>query len=485
MRDRTEPTENARDENTWPIAFSAEVVRPVFGRVSGYTIALEAWRRGLTVTAMNAGIHRFRVSNAAGKTIKFSGARPEMTTSRAIGIAQNKHRTNKLLRTAGLSVPESRPLDADNTTEEDLLNTATSIGYPVVLKPISGTKGKGVFTNIRDNRELLHYFEYLVTELRAKHIVMESHVSGELDVRVLVIDETVAGAINRIPANVTGDGRHTIDELIDQKNAIRAKNPFLHSGPIVRDNEVLNYIDEAGHTLETVLIEGEQLRLRGKSNGSAGGDSIDITNELPQEVKDDSVRAVKAIPGLYCAGVDILCSVNSDGFSYNYDFIEINATPQIGLNMYPIIGTGQDVPRIWVDTCFPDSSRSETVGEHSLTFSLDEVGPALQSGAASEITIPRIPASRLPHRRIYDFDPKASLSHDLKRRLTLKARKLGISGSLEPGEAGYTLAIAAETERDADTFARRVAKELRSPELPRFTKWEGIVRLGFRIIDGH
>src|SRR5699024_2041610 len=124
---------------------------------------------------------------------------------------------------------------------------------------------------------------------------------------------------------------HTIDELIDRKNSARAQNPFLHSGPIRRDNEVLNYIRNAGHTRDTILNDGAYLRLRGKSNGSAGGDSIDITDELPEGIARLCVQAVQAIPGQFCGGVDVL--YDTAGPEESVHIIEVNATPQIGLNM--------------------------------------------------------------------------------------------------------------------------------------------------------
>lgn len=468
-------------EHTWPQPFSADVVRPVYGTVSAYTLALEAWRRGLTVTAVNGGIQHFWVEDGSGNAIKFIGARPSMTTSRAVRIAGDKHQTNTLLHKAGLTAPKSRLINAREFTREQVATHVSGMDLPLVIKPLKGTKGRGVFTGITSVAEFMEYYSYLVDELDCRDVVIESQATGE-DVRVLVIGDQVAGAILRIPANIEGDGKHTIDELITRKNELRAQNPFLHSGPIKKDNEVLNYIQQSGFSLETVLNEGSYLRLRGKSNGSAGGDSIDITDDLPEEVKDHCVRAVHAIPGLFCAGVDILYDRGPDNVVGSYSIIELNATPQIGLNMYPMLGHGQDVPKIWVDVCFPGSQRSGIPGEESLTFSLEEPLQALRSGAASHVTIAAAPRQRLPYRRCYRLTSGTELNQGRKLRLIRQARRRGISGALTPSATSeYSLFVAAEDSAILDRFVSWVVKEFRATLSSEFEEWNEVVRLGFHV----
>lgn len=470
----------AAPQYNWPSAFSAEVVEPVFGGVSAYVIALEAWRRGLTVTATRGGLSRFRVQDDHGRVVRFVNSRPTtLSTTAGRNLARDKYKTNRLLAQAGLPVPEADLIEADQTTNEDLVRRAAAIGYPIVLKPPGGSKGDGVFTGIDSDAALIEYYEYLINSLGCTQVVMEAHVSGDADVRVLVVADRMVGGIHRVPANIIGDGRHTIDQLIDQKNMIRAHNPFLHSGPIRRDNEVLNYIKGAGHTLDTVLDDGTYLRLRGKSNGSAGGDSIDITDDLPESIALLCVQAVQAIPGQFCGGVDVLYDTSRPEESVQ--IIEVNATPQIGLNMYPMVGQGRDAPKIWIDACFPDSARSGIAGEETLTFSIDEVVTALRSGAASEVTIAPIPPQRLPHRRRYVLDSDASLDSAAQKRLVVRARRLGLSGSLQGASGQRTLKVAGESTAACDEFAALVAKRLAVAAPLTHEPWNEVVRLAFRV----
>ena len=53
----------------------------------------------------------------------------------------------------------------------DLLRVADEIGYPVVVKPQFGSKGKGVFVNIKSKKELVKVYDYLKDQF--KDIIIE------------------------------------------------------------------------------------------------------------------------------------------------------------------------------------------------------------------------------------------------------------------------------------------------------------------------
>lgn len=465
---------------TWPPAHDSEIVAPFLNRLSISVIALEAWRRGLRVTLLGERGLRLFIEDGKGRSIRFVNSRPAMTTTKAVRLAGNKHKTNTLLAESGYKTPTSHLVDTTITDSARLIDIAEQIGYPVVLKPLTGSKGTGVFTDIRDSSQLTSYYQHLVHDLKANKVVIESHEDGEMDLRVLVIGPTVVGIIHRVPANITGDGIHTVSELIDTKNKQRAKNPFLRSGPIKKDQEVINYAAAAGHTLETIPEENEYIRLRGKSNGSAGGDSIEVSHLVSETLKQEIIGAVEAFPGLYAAGVDILYTPAIDPEPEQYTIIEINATPQIGLNMYPMAGEGKDAPKAWIDACFPESARSDIAGEETLTFSLKQPIEAVTSGTASEVVLAPIPPARLPHRRVthYPLDnlPTARIQNKIKKQ----AWREGISGNLTIEQDEMVLRVAADNEAALDRFVDEVSSSLKmKPALSE--PWQGIVRLGFSV----
>ncbi|MVT27457.1 ATP-grasp domain-containing protein, partial [Nesterenkonia alkaliphila] len=373
-------------EAEWPEHFQPEVVKDGFGgKLTSYTIALEAWRRGLQVTFLDPELRKYRIQDDSGNAVTFIRSRPHMTTWDAVRVANNKFKTNAKLRAAGIPVPESAIIEPSQDTLSVLKERARGIGYPVVIKPLKGSMGHGVFSGISDEQMLEDRYRDLIEMDGPAPIVMESHIVGE-DYRVLVYSSRVVAACKRVPANILGDGESTVETLVERKNALRRKNPFLSKGLIKHDREVEDYLRRQGHTLSSVPARGEYLQLRSAANASAGGDVIDVTWNLPRELRQAAVKATQAIPDLYCAGVDILFNDHAGQVEGNYAIIELNAHPQIGVNMYPTQGQGVDVPRHILDECFPDSRRSCPKNVASLYFPLNNLLGPLHQGAIEAIS---------------------------------------------------------------------------------------------------
>ncbi|MGQ7788427.1 ATP-grasp domain-containing protein [Nesterenkonia sp. K-15-9-6] len=409
-----------------PRHFSPEVMREAAGfKLSSYSIALEAWRRGLTVRALDGSLRRFRVSDGE-RTVRFDKSRPSLTAREAILIEQDKSRTNRCLSRAGVATPDSVTVDLTVETDEDVVARAEAKGYPVVAKPSRGSMGRGVFTGIGDADTLRLYLGVLREELRVDSMILERHIPGE-DYRVLVVGDRAVAACYRVPANVIGDGTRTIDELIDQKNRLRAENPYLK--PIIRDAEIEAHIRDAGHTRTSVLPEGDQLLLRGKANASAGGDTFDVTDQLPRRLGDLAVRAAQAVPGLALAGVDLRWTPVAGDDEGDVAVIELNSRPEIELNMYPWEGTGRDVPREIIDAVFPDS-QPPGAADAQLHWPLRPVLDLIGDGVASEVEIAPVPAHRFAHRRRFRLTGGITVTSRQRSRLVYGVKKLGVAGSL-------------------------------------------------------
>lgn len=199
--------------------FSVEVVKDAAGApLAGYTLALEAWRRGLRVRFLDSQIRRYYISDGT-RTIKFDKARPSLTTTKAINVTKSKYKTSSSRRDAGVPVPRSKILDPERSVAvEFLVDEARALGYPAVLKPLMGSMGRDVYTNIQSESDLLETYRYLTQDGRRvqKH-VLEEHFPGE-DYRVLVVGDRLTAVCQRRPANVVGNGERSVRELIDRKN---------------------------------------------------------------------------------------------------------------------------------------------------------------------------------------------------------------------------------------------------------------------------
>ncbi|WP_031547931.1 ATP-grasp domain-containing protein [Salinicoccus luteus] len=125
-----------------------------------------------------------------------------------------------------------------------------------------------------------------------------------LNIRVSIIEGQFISAVLKLPAHVTGNGYSNITQLIDEKNKVRQQSPFFSKKLIEWDKlstENLNHshVPEAGEVV--ILDAGISL--------NTGGETIEISHLITDELKQYCLKAVATIPGLYTAGVEIL--VNS------------------------------------------------------------------------------------------------------------------------------------------------------------------------------
>jgi glutamate--cysteine ligase len=231
----------------------------------------------------------------------------------------------------------------DSGYKPEILN---SVQLPAVVKPVNTDHGIAVSTNIQNRQEL-----YLAIENAfkfAQKVIVEEFVPGQ-EYRFLVIDYVVRAIAFREPANVTGDGQSTIQQLIDKKNEGRGndyRHPLLK---IVVDEEVKRHLNALSLTTNSVLKTGEKVYLRKNSNLSTGGDSIDVTDEMPDFYKDVAVKAAQAA-GLKIAGIDIIIKDPEAAPSpENYIVVELNAPAMLSMHDFPYIGKNRHVEKYVLD----------------------------------------------------------------------------------------------------------------------------------------
>ncbi|MFD1609355.1 acylphosphatase [Oceanobacillus luteolus] len=358
--------------------------------VSMYSIALEGWRRGLSVKFENnnrvRSVIRYSLSDGV-KTHYFMGSRGDLVTKEAMRITGDKSLTKKYLAEAGVMIAQGQVFD-ENVDDDTIIDYAVELGFPVVIKPISAAGGRGVIANIKDKDGFLEAVKYVRNDLNYKEVIVEKHVDG-LDYRVYVVGNKVIGAINRIPANVMGDGKKTINQLLQEKNKEKKKNPALTDSPIKKDDEMMSLLKEQGYTLDSVPPKGKRVYLKSKSNISAGGEPIDATDQLTEEVKKNAIKAVNAIPGLAQSGVDILW----DSATNDMAVIELNNIPSIRTHLFPLEGQARDVPKAIVDHYFPNSEANHRSPLYY--FDIGDIFRGFTNNELKEVAIPNHPKGEL------------------------------------------------------------------------------------------
>lgn len=219
-------------------------------------------------------------------------------------------------------------------------------GWPVVVKPRRGSGGRAVTANIQ-NHEQLEAAVKTADEFGG--FLIEKHVPGE-DYRFLVSGDEVLGVWCRDAANVIGDGKSSIDELIEIKNALRSKNPHLASRLIKKDDALIHHLRWSGLTLAHVPGHGEKIYLRSAANLSAGGDNIDLTDETHDSLKEIAVQAKKALPGIELVGIDFLMQDHRLPVTEQVvNICEINSTPGVSAHEYPMFGKPRPAARNYVE----------------------------------------------------------------------------------------------------------------------------------------
>ena len=309
----------------------------------------EAAKRGIPFIRLNKhslvqlgyGIHQKRIRATIAST----------TGNIAVDIACDKEETKNLLGAAEIPVPKGDVV----RTEEGLKDAIDRIGYPCVIKPIDGNHGKGNTTNITSWDMALKAYE------AAKHygrsVIIEKYITG-FDFRILVINYKFICAALRTPASVVGDGKNSIQYLIDEVN----KDPRRGYGhekvltQITIDQFTQKMLDEKGYGLETIPAKNELVLLKPTANLSTGGTSADVTDEVhPANIM--MCERIAKIIGLDICGIDIMATdlrtpVKENGGA----ILEVNAAPGFRMHIDPTVGLPRNVAEPVVDMLFPKGS---------------------------------------------------------------------------------------------------------------------------------
>jgi acylphosphatase len=141
-------------------------------------------------------------------------------------------------------------------------------------------------------------------------------------------------------------------------------------------------VESAGYTLDSVLKKNKRLYLKKISNISAGGDPIDVTDELSSELKDIAIQATRSVPGLEHAGVDMIIN-NTDNSAV---ILELNTKPGIGSHIFPVEGEARDIPKHLIDHYFPETKGIQVVNKNIL-FNFGDILDSLKGMTISEVEV--------------------------------------------------------------------------------------------------
>ena len=264
----------------------------------------------------------------------FYGHGTPLNNATSVQISRNKYFTNKVLEKAGVPVPKA--IYIHESEFERLEEKIANLSFPLVAKPMDeGKFGRDVLCNIQTIEELQ---SYLITNFPKKSYIIIEEFHGNLNsYRVLVFNNRVIGVVIRHPAHVLGDGKHTIEELVELANSLR---PTISDtlAPIVIDEECLIRLKELGIDVNYIPKKDEQVTLCYTSNASRGGTYASLGKKICKENKRLLIYAAKAL-NLRLVGFDVQCLDIMKPIELNNGvIIESNDSPSVRIHEHAIIG---------------------------------------------------------------------------------------------------------------------------------------------------
>jgi cyanophycin synthetase len=271
-------------------------------------------------------------------------AETDQTSAIAETISRDKDLTKSLLRSAGVPTPEGRTV----TSADDAWEAAQDIGLPVVVKPIDGNHGRGVFINLYTQQEVEAAYAVAIDE--GSEVLVERHIIGD-EHRLLVVGNKVVAAAKGETVWVTGDGKHTVHELIqiqinsDPRRGTAEECPL---NPVRIDSAV--ELELARQQLTGASIPSPDQKVLIQSNGNV---AFDVTDLVHPDVAHQVALAARVV-GLEIAGVDLVAQdISRPMAEQNAAIVEVNAGPGLLMHLKPASGKPQPVGKEIANHLFP------------------------------------------------------------------------------------------------------------------------------------
>jgi cyanophycin synthetase len=280
--------------------------------------------------------------------VRFRATMTDKTSSIAVDLASNKDETKRMLQESAIPVAKGMCI----SSLEEVKEVIDYVKFPLVFKPLDGNHGKGATINVKTEEEAIEAFHH--AKKYSRKIIVEKFITG-FDFRVLVINNRFIAAALREPAHVIGDGKSSIQVLIDKENE-DPRRGYGHENVLTEitiDKETHDQLAKYSYTLETVLKKGEKCYLKGTANLSTGGTSTDIT-DIMHPTNIFYCERISRVIGLDICGIDIMATNLSEPLEATGGVVlEVNAAPGFRMHLAPAVGLPRNVAAPVIDMLYP------------------------------------------------------------------------------------------------------------------------------------
>lgn len=230
------------------------------------------------------------------------------------------------------------------------LRYGEEVGYPLVVKPRFGSLSRHTSANIKNGNGLKEAIR--IVKIITNEFIVERHIEGR-NHRAVVIGNKMAACALREPANVTGDGLNTIEQLIEIKNSNPLRGDYKQKNYTLKKITITPRLEESlkqkTYTLKSVLANGEKIYLDDKIILSGGADIHDVT-DIIHKTNADLFENLSLLLKTSMVGFDFITSdVSKSHYNTNFAIIEANSAPYIDMHHFPVSGTSRNVATKIID----------------------------------------------------------------------------------------------------------------------------------------
>ncbi|MBW4615540.1 MAG: cyanophycin synthetase [Desmonostoc vinosum HA7617-LM4] len=255
-------------------------------------------------------------------------------------IVKDKNIASFYLKQFGYNVTEGQTFFSEELCEK-ISNSrnvdagfdyAKNIGFPVIVKPINLSQGILV-TKVYNKKEYYQVAKKILKDNSG--FIVERFYSGN-DYRIVVLDHEVFSAYQRIPLSITGNGKSTVLELMQQKQDTFIKNSRRKIIDF-EDYRIKKNLQRYKLNFNSVIPQDTIVYLLDNANLSTGGEAVDLTESIHPDFQKLAIHITKDM-NLRLAGVDIIADDITLPLA-DYTTLEVNGSP--GLFHYASIGETQ------------------------------------------------------------------------------------------------------------------------------------------------
>jgi len=320
-------------KKTSSIPFLAELLPRIAPKIGAKVLIEPKWK------------HVGQILFKNGKKKYFRHSSIDLNSMGAMEIAQDKDYAKFFMKKLGFPTIEGKTFYSYTWAKaigskddlEKAFKYAEKIGFPVIVKPNSKSQGVGV--SLIFNRE--EFYTAMKDIFTYEKVVLVERVVCGRDYRIVVLDDKVLSAYERIPLSILGDGKSSIKNLLLKKQ-IEFKKSGRDTFLNIDDQRIYRKLEHGGLTFDFVPKKEEKIFLLDNANLSTGGDSRDVTNKIHDDWKKLATKLTKEM-GLRFCGVDLMIDGDITKpilSAKNYWVIEINSAP--GLDHYAKSGAEQE-----------------------------------------------------------------------------------------------------------------------------------------------